>query len=515
MNNIKKYIKRHIYSWHRSIGIITIIPVIFWTCSGLMHPFLSHWFKPTIAHETVKEQTINKAKIKLSLQDVLAKNHIDRFKNFRLVSMDSLVYYQLKNADGTLSYYNAVTGNELKNGDIAYATYLARYFINDQHSAIKSITQQTEFAQQYKYVNRYLPVWKVSFNRADQMDVYVETSATKLATFNPTSRKVFLWVFDNFHSWSFLELVTSTTWRITLMIVLVTIIVTSAISGIIIYGMLWKKFKQPTKSTGQFWLRKYHRQIGITVSLFVFTFGFSGGYHATRKLIPNDLPKMVYQPNIDTPQVKIDWRTLPLDSERISNISVVKFNKQVYYQASYLETDTLESELLYYNANDGKLLKDGNITYSKFLSRTFNTKPENQGTELEECCIASGDNQDESLCKAKVLETKTLTKFDNREYGFVFKRLPVVKLTYDTPTHTAIYIDTKTSRLAARINDSDRKEGYSFAFLHKFLFMDWAGKNIRDLTMMLASLSILVVSLMGLVLFLKPHPSPPRKGGNT
>jgi len=46
-------------------------------------------------------------------------------------------------------------------------------------------------------------------------------------------------------------------------------------------------------------------------------------------------------------------------------------------------------------------------------------------------------------------------------------------------------------------------EGYSFAILHKFLFMDWAGKNIRDLTMVLAALAILIVSVLGLILFIK------------
>jgi hypothetical protein len=65
------------------------------------------------------------------------------------------------------------------------------------------------------------------------------------------------------------------------------------------------------------------------------------------------------------------------------------------------------------------------------------------------------------------------------------------------------FIETATSRLAAVIENSDKVEGYSFAIFHNFLFMDWAGKNIHDFTMVLAVLTVLVVSVLGLILFLK------------
>jgi hypothetical protein len=108
-----------------------------------------------------------------------------------------------------------------------------------------------------------------------------------------------------------------------------------------------------------------------------------------------------------------------------------------------------------------------------------------------------------SLEESTLLETTVLTEFESREYGFVNKRLPVVKLAFDTPENTTYFIETATSRLASVTEKSDIIEGYSFAIFHKFLFMDWAGKNIRDLTMVLAALVVLIVSLLGLILFLK------------
>ena len=94
-SNFKQSVKRNMYKWHRTIGLITVIPVIFWTLSGLMHPFLSNWFKPQIAHQILVPKPINKGQIKLTLQDILLKNNIQEFKNFRIVNFDQQTYYQL------------------------------------------------------------------------------------------------------------------------------------------------------------------------------------------------------------------------------------------------------------------------------------------------------------------------------------------------------------------------------------------------------------------------------------
>jgi hypothetical protein len=48
-----------------------------------------------------------------------------------------------------------------------------------------------------------------------------------------------------------------------------------------------------------------------------------------------------------------------------------------------------------------------------------------------------------------LVETKIITEFESQGYGFVNKRLPVLKLAYDTP-ETLLIIETATSRLAQK-----------------------------------------------------------------
>ncbi|QOG04106.1 PepSY-associated TM helix domain-containing protein [Flavobacterium sp. MDT1-60] len=516
-SKLVKKTKQHMYKWHRVIGLITIIPVIFWTLSGLMHPFMAHFFKPEIAHDKLEQQIIDKNQLKFSIQEVLQKNELTQFKNFRIVAFNNKTYYQLKTIIGELWYYDTSTAEKLENGDQKYAEWLSRYFLEDQKSAVKKSEVVTEFTSQYKYVNRYLPVYKLSFDRPDTMEVYVETSSDKLATYNPASRQWFIWFFDTFHNWSFVDAISNNSIRIITMIFLLSIIGFSALSGIIIYGLLWKQFKKTDNLQPKKGLRKYHRQIGIWVSLFTLTFAFSGAYHATTKWTPYTLSQMVYEPTFETKEIPLANTTLILDWSRFQNASIITLNDTTYFRCQLLEKekfkkpktdsnskwnkkDDKKSEVVYINATTNKIVPNIDLQYAEFLAYYFT-----DGAPKAACCemVESSDEPEASLENAKLLESKVLTDFESREYGFVNKRLPVVKLAYDTPEKTTYFIETSTSRLAAKIKSSDRIEGYSFAILHKFLFMDWAGKNIRDLAMVLAALTILIVSVLGFILFLK------------
>ncbi|OOV18743.1 PepSY domain-containing protein [Flavobacterium sp. LM4] len=513
-----KKIKQHMYQWHRVIGLITIIPVIFWTLSGLMHPFMAHFFKPEIAHDKIEQQIIPKNQLKFSIQEVLKQNFIKDFKNFRIVQFNNSTYYQVKMIAGDLLYFDTSNAKKIENGDQKYAEWLSRYFLDDQKSALKNSEIVTEFTSQYKYVNRYLPVYKFTFDREDEMQVYVETSSGKLATFNPASRQWFIWFFDTFHNWSFVDAISNNSVRIITMIFLLSIIGFSALSGILIYGLLWKQFKKTDSVQPKKGLRKYHRQIGIWVSLFTLTFAFSGAYHATTKWSPYTLSQMVYEPTFSTKEIPRANNKLDLDWSRFQNMSIITLNDTTYYRCQLAEKETKrhkkpkldskwnkkddkKSEVVYINATTNKIAPNLDLEYAEFLAYYFT-----DGAPKASCCEmidTSEDDSEPSFENIKLLESKVLTDFESREYGFVNKRLPVIKLAYDTPEKTTYFIETSTSRLAAVVKNADKVEGYSFAILHKFLFMDWAGKNIRDLTMVLAALTILIVSILGFILFLK------------
>lgn len=474
--------KQNFYKWHRVLGLISLVPVIFWCISGLSHPFMANWFRPFIPQEVFKPLSQQKMQPKLSLQQVLDHNHVPALRNFSLINFNKGTYYQVLNRDSTYSYYSANNGAVLPNGDSQYAIYLARYFTQDSTSAIKRIQLQKSFDGNYQPINRLLPVWKVSFNRPDGMDIYVETSQSRLGTFNNNTRKAFLWIFRQFHNWQFLADAGGETFRIGVLLGVISIMFLSLVSGITVYGLFWKRLKQISQkrktsgSEDKRFVHRFHRQLGLIVSLVMLTFVVSGGFHLWVKLRNSKPSQKPFEQLIQRGELQTDNLHLNIADSLIRRVSLVKFNHHVYYQV--LNT---HKEIVYFDASNGTPLPNGDSNFALYLSNYYGGK---------------------SVANSLSQQTKTepVKQFTN-EYGFINKRLPVVKVSY--PNQEDWYIETSSAKLATQVSGIDRAEGLSFIFLHKYFAMAWAGKDVRDIMSMLAAAGVLIVSLFGFAAFLK------------
>ncbi|MVN91127.1 PepSY domain-containing protein [Mucilaginibacter aquatilis] len=482
MQNQSLITKKQFYKWHRILGLISLVPVIFWSVSGLSHPFMSNWFRPFIPQEVFKPMTQQQMAPVLSLQQVMDQNKISTIRNFSLVNFNKQTYYQALMPDSSYRYYSASNGVLLPNGDKKYAVFLARYFTQDSVSSIKSITLQTTFDDTYQPINRLLPVWKIAFNRADRMDVYVETSQSRLATFNNNTRKTFLWIFRQFHSWQFLADAFSETIRQVTLLIVIVIMILSLFSGITVYGLFWKRFKQirqqqkiEDKKEKRF-THRYHRQLGLIVSFVMLTFTISGGFHLWVKLNGEPATKQPFEQLINRTDLQISNLNSRIADSLTKRISLIKYKGITFYQV----TDA-KKLVKYFNTQSGTEVQDGDRKFALYLSNYYR----------------GGNMEDKTAYQFKTEQIKQFTP----EYGFINKRLPVMKISY--PQNQDWYIETSSAKLATKVAGIDRLEGFSFIFLHKYFGMTWAGKNVRDIVSMLAAAGVLVVSLFGFAAFIK------------
>ena len=134
---------------------------------------------------------------------------------------------------------------------------------------------------------------------------------------------------------------------------------------------------------------------------------------------------------------------------------------------------------VYVKAADYSVLNDGEKEYAYYLAGKFgaHSREDVKGIQL-------------------------VTKFEG-EYGFANKLLPVWKVQYETNNSERFYVETSSGLLATRIDNVNMIEGYSFAFLHKHHFMDFAGKEARDISTMFWAASQLAVIVVGLILWRK------------
>ncbi|TVT37340.1 PepSY domain-containing protein [Hymenobacter setariae] len=521
---VRRFVGRHMYRWHRILGLITVVPVVLWALSGISHPLMSNWLRPPIAHETVPAPSLKAAALTVPATQVLADHHLPAVQNLRVVQYRRQPYYQVTTASGKLRYFSAATSLELPGGDRAYAEDVARYLLADSTSAVASAELLTHFTGDYKFINRLLPVWKITLARPDGMTVFVETGQSRMGTFNNHARATFLWVFGMMHNWDFLEVLPRPL-HLGIMLVFTTIIWLSALSGLVIYGFVRRKLRQPRSAQDKVgWLRRRHRTLGLWVAFVTFTFALSASYHLWQKLTPDRRNDVARRTTFGAAELAWPLTQALGGPEPVTQLSLARVSGQPYYRLVSKKADG-QLQAQYRSTRDGQLLPDGEFRYASELAQEFNAKlsqPMNaaaasaeSGSAMADCCAppepATATATKTALglpaagqapATAALLSPELITKFAG-EYGFVNKRLPVVKLAFDGPGHPALYVEPASGKLSALVTDGDRREGLSFAVLHKFFLMDWAGKNVRDFVAIFSALGVLVVTLYGLVLLIR------------
>jgi hypothetical protein len=547
--------RKKIYQWHRTLSLIIAIPVVFWAASGFMHPIMST-IRPRVATQFLQPSVIDTSKIKIGLTEALKKNNISVFHNFRLIAFENNWYYQVQPTAKDLPIYlSTQTGKKLFNGDQLYAQYIAKLFLEGQSKAIgvsskssadtivtralvsdnqKASTVEkdsihdccdaatncvllnekgarvtgvklvTSFDDEYKFVNRLLPVYRINFGRADGIRIYVATTSDRFGFAVDNKRAIFDNIFSFFHTWNWMDRLGNTKYYI--MALLLVIAFSTTLMGVYIF------FSTSTKKVAGNKLvkaRRNHRWVSILISLFTMMFTFSGAFHALDKLNIDNRYDFYAQQAIPTATTLFNLDSMQsIVKQPITNISAVQINSELYWQVS-TKKESINGKLTaqprkdlmkdkqvdapnakYIKASDFSILKDGEKVYANYLACQFGKHP------IKE-----------------VVATDLITKFEG-EYGFVNKRLPVWKVSYAGNHNERYYVETSTGQLSAKINDRDLIEGYSFSMLHKHHFMDFASKEIRDFSTMFWALAQIAVVVIGLILWRRVNVNKKNKTNN-
>lgn len=455
------------YRWHRRLGVLAALPILGWCLSGLTHPLMAHFFRLQPAQRVAPAPLIQWDSSQILMQTALEQYGLDTFQQLRWVSVDAAPYYQIQVAGATPQYIHRHNGALLPDGDQQYARQLARHFLGDTSSAITQVELVTQFGQRYKFINRFLPVYRVAFDRPDGMAVYVHTPSSRLGTLNDDRRRQYLWLFSQLHNWDFLTPYP----KLKLGLMLFWLIASGfvALSGLLLYGVWWKQWKgqQASKS------RRWHRRLGLLVSLSALAFVFSGGYHALAKqqAKPRPAPKAGF-PASHLQQLPALWATF--NGRGVYQITLARLEGHDYFQVDW-EDPKVESS--YFGVHDLQIISQGEERYALALAKRHAGLPDGQ-----------------------VDSVRVIQKFGG-EYGFINKRLPVHAVHYNSPQQHAVYVETRTGDLATIITNTKRKEALIFLLLHKYHWLDPLGKQIRDGVIVLLLLGIAMVHVLGLILW--------------
>ena len=151
--------------WHPRLGGVVGLAIIAWGLSGLAHPIISR-IQPSAAAYVYKLEPFSSAGV-LTVSDAAARAGLTQsLSAVRLLAWQGRPYYRLQTAADVI-WVDARSGVVAEYAERDYAEFLARHYVGDQDSAVKSMSLQTEFDEDYVFVNRLLPVWRVEFERDD------------------------------------------------------------------------------------------------------------------------------------------------------------------------------------------------------------------------------------------------------------------------------------------------------------------------------------------------------------
>lgn len=391
-------------------------------------------------------------------------------------------------------YFRPAEGSEIKNGDKAQAEFLARHYLATDR-AITSAKLQTEFDADYPWVNRLLPVWKLTFAGDGGLTAYIHTETSSLAAVNNTTKTRLQSVFRALHTWEWVP--QGMDWlRVVVIAVMVGSLLAIALTGIAMLVTVRRKKRAPGA-------RGWHRSAGYVLALPLIMFSVSGIYHLIQSAMvaPGTQLKMGKPVDVASGKwpVEADWKGIAAGRDIASVALVQGAQGQPLYRiglapkgpmgggehdhgggmakpehgveghdhaammaaqaASKLPTSPAEirearfagikpdGPAIYLDAATGNVVKTGDKDLAKAIARRFNGTPDSaiKGVEL-------------------------VTRF-GADYDFRNKRLPVWRVDYGAPVKASLFVDTGSGVLVDKVEDWEKPERITFSFVHKWNFL--------------------------------------------
>lgn len=467
-----------LFRWHRRIGVLIALPVLVWTLSGVLHPLMSRMNPQPV--QMMAPHAMAQADREIALTPALALQQagITQLRALRLVNVEGREYYQAIDVQtGVPRYVDVLTGAENFEADLRFALQLALHFSGRTADQVSNVIRVENFDEDYLWINRLLPVWRVDFSGDDHLAAYVETAPARLASLVDDTKRFNTALFNGLHKWQWLPAHPLLTALMVLLLVLAALV---AVGGVLLYGLQWQRgVVARSQRTG---LIRWHRSLGLGISLCAFLFAFSGAYH------------LLYSPTTaSTSSIPLPvWPVSALGSATFGDlfarghqVTMVGCGDSVCRLAPPAMQMRAEHDHGGADSRAGFAL----VRVSDHSAQVFDNVAANAARE------ALGAAADTA-----VASFSTVTDFAG-EYGFLNKRLPVLRIELATADHATVYWEPATGAVAAVMRDPDRYEGYSFGFLHKYHWLDAAGKDVRDAVAALASLLVAVVTMLGVMLW--------------
>jgi hypothetical protein len=491
--NTKAHMARWSFSKHQWLALVGGISLLIWGLSGLTHIWMV-LFGPQQAVFMPPTRPVALAEAR-PIAGMLADAGIARAISVRTVAGPEATLYQVTtSASGERRYFDPASGKEVIGHDRRQAEFLARHYLKEARP-ISDIRLQTAFDDDYPWVNRQLPVWRVRFAGTDGLVAYVHTETGTLAAVSNDAKAAQQRVFRWLHSWDWMP--AGIGWlRVAVITALVGSLAALAVTGV----MMLVSIRRAKRLPGA---KGWHRIAGYVLALPLLMFSTSGIYHLVQfSLEPAQSQLRLPQPldlSAGRYAIERDWNKVA-QGRTVRGLSLVEGPQgQALYRLELGAAPAMAGEHDHGSHGDAPPTTAGEIRKARFEGVQASGPPlyvdaaTGETLPLADRELALAVARRFAGLEAPVKGATRVTRF-GVDYDFRNKRLPVWKVDFGAPINASLFVDPATGILADRVADWQKPERWFFSLIHKWNFLFPLGK--LTLNMVVGFFVIALIVLM-------------------
>ena len=502
-----KYVRKAVILSHRYLGIVIGLLVIMWFATGITMMYAGGMPRLTPEMRVERLPATDPSRIRLSVAEAAERAGVETTgSQAMLLSVLDRPVYRFPGRSTTSIF--ADTGELFEGLDISGSRRVASQFLGVPADRIQFVRTLDTVDQWTLVQSRQLPLHKFRVDDDAGTELYVEPATGEVAMLTTGRSRALAWVSTIPHWLYFSALRLNQPLWYQIVVWGSALACALAVLGLILSVTQFRRTRpfRLSRSIPYSGTMRWHYVSGAVFGIATFTFAFSG-------LLSMEPFAWTNSPSIQVPRAAltggpVDLAQFPrldaaawaaiLDGQALKEVEFLRIQDQPYLAVRHAgpsreETKRERLHQPYYVT--------GRAESNRLLVRA-DTLDVRQEPFTTESLVA---RLEAAIPDTRVLESTWLADYDSYYYSRARQTpLPVVRIKFDDPAETWVYIDPETSQVLSEVSRLSRVERWLYNGLHSldFAFL-YAHRPAWDVIMITLCLGGLTTSALGLFLGLR------------
>ncbi len=497
-----KLLRRFLILSHRYLGIVLSALIVMWFATGITMMYVGGMPRLTPELRLERMPGLDLSRVHLTPAEAAERGLVDPSAGrVAVLSVMDRPAYRFGEREAVTVF--ADNGEVLEEVTLDQARTIASRFMNLPEDRIHLLGTITEVDQWTLLQGRQLPLHKFSVDDDAATELYVSPQTGEVSVLTTRRSRGFAWISTIPHWLYFTALRTNQAAWYNTVVYGAALACVLAVLGLVLGVTQWRRQKPLAASIPYSGWMRWHYITGVVFGVFTLTWAFSGmlsmepfawtnarGLEVERDVFTGGALDLSRFSAMD----QATWNRV-LGGRAIKEMDLARIQDEHYYVVrAGAATPTAEGdrERLHqpYNVT-GRAESDRLLVSASTLE--IRRQPFSADSLVTRLRTALPD--------APIAEQQLLTEYDSYYYSKARQTpLPVLRVKFNDPAQTWVYIDPGMSQVLAQIHRLNRVERWLYNGLHSLDFAFWYNSPAWDVVMILLCLGGLASSGIGLML---------------